>query len=96
MFGVGMSPPIDVVHVPESSRFEVRDPSATAVLTYERSDGTVTFLHTVVPVELEGRGVGSQLAEAAVGWARAEGLEVVAVCSFVQAWLERHPDALAS
>jgi predicted GNAT family acetyltransferase len=88
--------PVDVVHVPDSSRFEVRDPAGTAVLTYELSDGAVTFVHTVVPVELEGRGIGSQLAGTAVGWARQEGLEVVPVCSFVKAWLSRHPDATAS
>jgi predicted GNAT family acetyltransferase len=88
--------PVDVVHVPDRSRFEVQDPAGTAVLTYELSDGTVTFLHTVVPVELEGRGIGSQLAGTAVGWAREEGLEVVPVCSFVKAWLRRHPDPAGS
>ena len=84
----------DVVHSSETQRFEVTEDGDTAVLTYEREDGTVSFLHTVVPVALEGRGIGSQLAAAAVGWAVDEGLEVDAQCSFVRAWLERHPDAV--
>ena len=84
----------DIVHVPEQSRFELAGSTEPAVLVYEKGDGQVALLHTVVPVELEGQGVGSRLAEAAVGWARAEQLEVVPVCSFVRAWLKRHPEAL--
>jgi predicted GNAT family acetyltransferase len=83
----------DVVHVPTQSRFEVEFDGAVAVLTYEEGDGDVALLHTVVPPELEGQGVGSRLAEAAVGWVREQGLQVVPVCSFVQAWLARHPES---
>ena len=83
----------DVVHVPEQSRFEVAGEPEPAVLVYEKGDGEVALLHTVVPVSMEGQGVGSRLAEAAVGWARAQDLEVVPVCSFVQAWMKRHPEA---
>ncbi len=93
-----MSDQTGVVHVPDQNRFELRDgadaDAEVSVLTYERSEGEVRFLHTVVPPELEGRGVGSRLAERAVAWAREEGLEVVPVCSFVQSWLQRHPEAL--
>ena len=84
----------DVVHLPEQSRFEVAGEGQPAVLVYEQSGGEVALLHTVVPVEMEGHGVGSRLAEAAVGWARSEQLDVVPVCSFVQSWLNQHPDAL--
>ena len=86
--------PSDVVHAPERSRFELTEGGATAVLTYQEGDDDVAFLHTVVPPELEGQGVGSRLAEAAVGWAVGRGREVVPVCSFVRGWLERHPEAL--
>lgn len=80
------------VHVPELSRFEVAEPEGTAVLTYERGDGEVVLQHTVVPVELEGRGVGSVLTRSALAWAASEQLAVVPQCSFVQGFLERHPD----
>ncbi len=88
----GMS--ADVVHLPEQSRFELAGAPEPAVLLYEKGAGEVALLHTIVPAEMEGNGVGSRLAEAAVGWARSEQLEVVPVCSFVQAWLQRHPEAL--
>lgn len=83
----GMSP--DVVHLPDRRRFEIRAGEATAVLTYELADGAVTFTHTVVPAALEGRGLGSRLAAAGVGWARDQGLEVVPQCQFVRDWLDR-------
>ena len=82
---------VDVVHRPEDSRFEVEQGGEVAVLTYERQgEDQVALLHTVVPVRLEGQGVGSALAAAAVGWARDEQLDVVPVCSFVRTWLTRH------
>lgn len=87
---------IDVVHVPEQSRFQAGDGDDPAVLVYEHGDGDVALLHTVVPHAMEGRGVGSRLVEAAVTWARGEDLDVVPVCSFVQGWLKRHPEALGS
>jgi uncharacterized protein len=91
----------DVLHVPDQNRFELRDDDETAVLTYEiggpdSDDGTVTFVHTVVPPAMEGDGVGGRLAETGVAWAREQGLDVVPVCSFVRGWLERPPEALGS
>jgi uncharacterized protein len=86
----------DVLHVPDQNRFELRDGDEVAVLTYERGDADVALVHTVVPEALGGDGVGSRLAETAVRWAREQDLEVVPVCTFVQSWLERHPEALGS
>ena len=80
------------VHVPERSRFEVAEPEGTAVLTYVLGDGEVVLEHTVVPVELEGRGIGSVLARSALAWAAQQSLAVVPRCSFVRGFLERHPD----
>ena len=85
-----------VRHVPEQSRFEVEQDGAVAVLTYELEDDAVAFLHTVVPVELEGRGIGGRLATEGVAWATGQGLGVVPVCSFVKGWLAKHPEALPS
>lgn len=80
-----------VVHAAERSRFEVETEAGTAVLTYERrGGGRVALTHTVVPPEAEGRGVAADLAEAAVRWAEGEGLEVVPVCSYVQAWMDKN------
>ena len=83
------------VQVPERSHFEVTEPAGTAVLTYsldeDETGRTVTLEHTLVPSELEGRGVGTALIRAALAWAAQDGRAVVPRCPFVQAFLRRHP-----
>jgi uncharacterized protein len=83
----------DVVHAEERSRFEVVEDEHRAVLTYVRTDDQVVLEHTVVPPELGGRGLGSDLARAALEWAREQGLAVVPQCTFVQSFLAKHPEA---
>jgi uncharacterized protein len=80
----------NVLHRPERSRFEVEVAGGTAFLSYERAGGTAVLTHTIVPPEAEGHGVGAELAAAAVGWAREEGLEVDPQCSYVRSWLGKH------
>ncbi len=51
------------------------------------------LVHTEVPVELEGRGIGGRLVIAAVDRAARQGLTLVPLCPFARGWLERHPEA---
>jgi len=81
---------VDVVHRPEQSRFEAEVAGGTAFLSYERAGSTAVLTHTIVPPEAEGHGVGAHLAQAAVTWAREEGLEVDPQCSYVRSWLAKH------
>jgi predicted GNAT family acetyltransferase len=81
------------------SRLELQVEGRTAVLEYIRRGEAVVYVHTGVPPELEGRGIGGQLAKFALDDARARGLKVVARCPYVAAYIERHPeyaDLLAS
>jgi len=59
---------------------------------YEVEDGTITFTHTEVGDEFEGKGVGGALAKHALDDSRAKDLRVVARCPFIAGWIERHPD----
>ena len=81
---------VDVVHRPEQSRFEAEVEGGVAFLSYERAGGTAVMTHTIVPRELEGRGIAGHLAQAAVGWARGEGLDIEPQCSYVRSWLQKH------
>ncbi len=75
------------------SRFELEQDGAIAFAAYRRQGDTIVFTHTIVPGELRGSGIGSRLIAGGLAAVRAEGLKVVPECSFVAAYLERHPDA---
>jgi predicted GNAT family acetyltransferase len=85
---------LNVVHRPEASRFEVALAGGLALCAYRLQPGEVSFTHTEVPQALEGRGIAAALVAAALAWARAEGLRVRPLCSYVAAYIKRHPEAL--
>ncbi|MEN4012114.1 MAG: GNAT family N-acetyltransferase [Chloroflexota bacterium] len=74
-----------------AGQFEVRLEGHTALIAYLLEPGQITFDHTEVPPALEGRGIGSALAKAALEYARQNGLAVVPLCPFVRGYLKRHP-----
>ena len=77
------------------SRFEVLVTDRRAELVYRSGDDRLVLIHTEVPPELEGHGIGGQLVAAAVDRAAREGLTVVPLCPFARGWLQRHPDTAA-
>jgi hypothetical protein len=83
---------LQVEHLPEKQRFEIRADGHIAELTYSRYNGTITFLHTGVPPELEGQGVGAKLVMAGFEYARANSLKIKSLCWFVTLHLKRHPE----
>ena len=74
------------------NRFELDIDNHIAFSEYRRSDGLLTVLHTEVPGELEGRGIGSRLVRGLLAIARAEGLKVRPLCPFVRAYMDKHPE----
>ena len=79
---------------PDEQRYEARTGEGLAVLYYGVDGQRITLIHTEVPPELEGRGIGGKLARYALDDARARGLQVIPVCPFVVAYLRRHPDQM--
>ncbi len=73
-------------------RFELAVDGRTAFSQYKLAPGIITFLHTEVPKELEGHGIGSRLVRGELEAARARGLKVVAKCPFVAAYIKKHPE----
>ncbi|MDP8904518.1 MAG: N-acetyltransferase [Chloroflexota bacterium] len=59
---------------------------------YVMAPGRLTFTHTVVDPDLEGRGIGSRLVRYELDDVRGRGLKVTARCPFVRAYIDRHPD----
>jgi uncharacterized protein len=83
----------DVIDNKDASRLELRADGWLAELVYRIRGDRLVLVHTEVPVELEGRGIGSRLVTAAVDRAAREGLTLVPLCPFARDWLERHPEA---
>jgi uncharacterized protein len=77
------------------SRFEIRFGDLLAELKYHRNGKRFVLLHTEVPTELEGRGIGGRLVMAAIDRAARQGLTVVPLCPFARTWLERHAEEAA-
>jgi predicted GNAT family acetyltransferase len=48
--------------------------------------------HTQVSDELKGQGIASKLLDTMVNYARSNGKKVVALCPYVHAQFQRHPD----
>ncbi len=81
-----------VIDNTDASRFELRVDGWLAELVYRIRGDRLVLVHTEVPVELEGRGIGGRLVTAAVDRAAREGLTLVPLCPFARSWLERHPE----
>ena len=77
------------------SRFEMDTGGHVAELVYHRNGKRLAIIHTDVPAELEGRGIGGRLVTAAIDRAAGEGLTIVPLCPFARNWLERHADQAA-
>jgi uncharacterized protein len=88
-----MSDPI-VTQNEASHRFEITLDGRTAFLEYHRGRDFLSLVHTEVPAELEGHGIGGRLAKAGLEFARKENLKVVPSCPFVAAYIRRHPEYL--
>lgn len=89
---VSMTENFDITKNEAKGRYETIVDGLTAELTYRVGGDRLVLTHTGVPPAIEGRGIGSALVKAAVEDAVAHDLTVVPLCSFVAAWLDRHPD----
>ena len=83
---------MQVRHNPAQSRYELDTEHGTAVAIYRQQGDRAIFTHTEVPPADEGKGIGSHLVRAALDDTRRRGLKVVPACSFVTAFIRRHPE----
>lgn len=74
------------------NRYEIAADGKTAFSEYKLAPGTITFMHTEVPVEFRGKGIGSQLVRGELEAARARGLKVIARCPFVSRYINEHAE----
>jgi uncharacterized protein len=84
---------MQIEHDALTHRFLAQVPSGTAVLAYAPAGpGLLEFYSTYVPAPDRGRGIGGSLVEAALGYARAQGMRVIPTCRYVAQWIREHPE----
>ena len=87
--------PLTITHHADASRFEGaasgHPAHDAAVCSYRRQGDVLVLHHTEVPPALQGQGLAGELVQAVLDWARAQGLRVRPTCSFVAAYMQRHP-----
>ena len=89
-----MKPGLRIEHDAARGRFWVDVDGRRNVCDYRRDGDTMVMVHTEVDPDLQGRGIAAELVAAALAFAREQGLKVRPLCSYVRAWLRRHPEAL--
>jgi uncharacterized protein len=73
-------------------RFEISLDGKTAVAEYRIDGDRMLFTHTEVPVEFRGSGIAERLVLAGFAHAKAKGLKIVPICSYVSHVLKRHQE----
>jgi len=74
------------------SRFELDVGGTIAFVVYRKSPDAITLVHTEVPPELGGKGIGSKLARATLEAVRAQGSKLTVECEFIQGYMSKHPE----
>ncbi|WP_216317561.1 GNAT family N-acetyltransferase [Deinococcus aestuarii] len=86
-----MSPESQVTNNEQERRYELRlDGNVVGIAEYRPAGPALMFTHTEVEEGHEGQGLGSQLVQAALDDARAQGRQVVPMCPFVAAFIREH------
>ena len=80
----------DIVNNIAKHRYELSVDGHVAATYYAIADGVITFIHTEVPPELGGKGIGSKLIKGALDQVRVDGLKVIPQCPFVKAFIDKN------
>ena len=83
---------LSIEHRPERGRFQASADGHLNVVDYRIAGGVMHMTNTQVHPSLQGRGMAAELVEAALAHARANGLKVNPLCSYVRTYLRRHPE----
>ncbi|KAL0882238.1 hypothetical protein ABMA27_000775 [Loxostege sticticalis] len=81
---------LKVVNNVAKQQFMVSIRGADAVLEYNKSGKNITYIHTNVPKQFQGKGVGKILAQYAFDYALDNKLNVTCKCHFLANYLERN------
>jgi predicted GNAT family acetyltransferase len=82
----------DVSDNTAKSRYELSVDGHIAFVDYRLRPDRIVLVHTEVPSELGGRGIGSKLAKGTLDAVRKRGLKADIRCDFLAAYIQKHPE----
>lgn len=82
----------DVSDNTAKSRYELNVDGHIAFVDYRLRPDKIILVHTEVPSELGGRGVGSKLARGTLDAVRKRGLKADIRCDFLASYIQKHPE----
>src|SRR5262249_23031358 len=76
----------------QSHRLELDIDGNIAFIEHRFIGDRLILIHTEVPPELEGKGVGTAIVTKALQFAKDNNYKIVPICPFVNAYLKRHKE----
>lgn len=85
---------MEIINDTNNCKFKVEiNERQEAHLAYERGPrNCYNLTHTWVPAEAQGKGLANDLVRTAVQTAKLEKVPIIATCSYVRRWFEKHPE----
>ena len=83
---------LEVTHNPAENRFESWIDGQLSKLDYLEDGDTIVMMHVGVTPAHRGQGVAGKLTQIALEYAREKSLRVLPMCSYVGAYIRRHPE----
>ncbi len=84
---------MEIIHDIENQKFYAVIEDSEAYLQYFFTDsGTMNMIKTYVPNNLRGQGIAGKIVEAGLIYAEKNNLKVIPSCSYVETYIERHPE----
>lgn len=83
---------MEVINNKEKSRFEYHIGDRFAIMEYNIKFKKLIIAHTEVPAEFAGQGIGKKLVQYALHYAEKNNLLIIAICSFTESYLNKHPE----
>ena len=81
-----------VINNTRNQQFEIYQGDHKAEIVYRFRKKTMFMMHTSVPKEMGGLGVGTKLVTTALEYAKEQGFKIAVLCPFVGAYVKKNPE----
>lgn len=84
---------VTILHDQENTKFYAEINGEKAYLEYILREPTIVEYHnTQVPLGLRNQTIATQIVEEAISWARKNNYQILATCSFVADYMDKHSE----